>query len=510
MATALEHEVKLGAGEEFRVPDLTGVVEGATTVTLPERRLEAVYYDTADLRLARWGVSVRFRWEDDDEERGRWTVKLPDDDGGGADDGGALRRRESTFALPRHPVPDEVANLVRAYVRSASLSPVIHLATRRQRLELRDATGNRLGEVADDEVSVRQDDHVAAGFREIEVEVDERTPPSFLDAVVARLRQAGAGAPDPTPKVVRALGRPAAAPPEVVPVDIDDDATAADLVRAALAADLTKLLIHDPRLRRSGHPEDLRKARVAMRRLRSDLRSFAPLLRPEAKELRRELGWVRRQLGAVRDADVLAARLAAQGESLPEEDQAELATLLQRLASDRDRACVELDKALDSDRYAVLLDALVAAAASPPCLPEADVPAGEVLPGLVRRRWERLREAVADLGDDPSPDELHKVRTRAKRCRYAAQAVRPVVGKPAKRLAKRLGRLQDVLGEVQDAEVTEAWLREAAGTAGGGQALAAGQLVAAQRETMRRAREKWPKAWKKASADKHQAWFSDS
>ena len=507
MADALEHEVKLGAGDDFHLPDLTGVVEGATAVTLPERRLEAVYYDTADLRLARWGVSVRFRWEEDDEERGRWTVKLPDDDGDGGDDR-ALRRRESTFALPRHPVPDEVSSLVQAYVRSASLTPVAHLATRRQRLELRDATGNRLGEVADDEVSVRQDDHVAAGFREIEVEVDERTPPSVLDAVVGQLREAGAGAPDPTPKVVRALGRPAAAPPEVVPLAVDDDATAADLVRAALSADLTKLLTHDPRLRRSRHPDDLRKVRVAMRRLRSDLRSFAPLLRPEAKELRRELGWIRRQLGAVRDADVLAERLAAHGESLPEEDQDELATLLERLAADRDRACAELDEALDSDRYAVLLDALVAAAKSPPCLPEADVPAGEVLPGLVRRRWERLREAVVDLGDDPSSEDLHKVRTKAKRCRYAAQAVRPVVGKPAKRLAKRLGQLQDVLGEVQDAEVTEAWLRETA--AAGGPALAAGQLVAAQRKAMGRARKKWPKAWKKASADKHRDWFFDS
>lgn len=508
MASALEHEVKLGAGDEFRLPDLDGVVEGSTVVTLPERRLEAVYYDTTDLRLARWGVSVRFRWDDGDEERGRWTVKLPDDDGDAGD--GALRRQESAFALPRHPVPREVSTLVRAYVRSASLAPVAHLATRRCRLELRDASGNRLGEVADDEVSVRQGDHVAAGFREIEVEVDERTPPSLLEAVVARLREAGAEPPDPTPKVVRALGRPAAAPPEVVPVAADDNGTAADLVRATLAADLTKLLVHDPRMRRSGDPEDLRKTRVAMRRLRSDLRSFGPLLRPEAQELRRELGWVRRQLGVVRDADVLAARLADQGQTLPEEDQAGLSALLERLVADRERARAELDRALDSDRYAVLLDALVEAANSPPCLPEADVPAGEVLPGLVRRRWERLREAVNDLGEEPSPAELHKVRVKVKRCRYAAQAARPIVGKPAKRFAKRLGRLQDVLGRLQDAVMTEAWLREAAGAAGGAPALVAGQLVAAQRETLHRCRQEWPAAWERASAEKHHAWLSDS
>jgi CHAD domain-containing protein len=508
VASALEHEVKLGAGSEFRLPDLTGVVEGATVVALPERRLEAVYYDTSDLRLARWGVSVHFRWDDGAEERGRWTVKLPDDGDGDADDV-ALRRQEATFSLPRHPVPGEVSSLVRAYVRSAQLGPVAHLSTRRRRLELQDASGNRLGEVADDEVSVRQGDHVAAGFRDVEVETDERTPPSLLDAVVGRLREAGAEPPDPTPKVARALGPPAAAPPEVVPVDVDDDASAATLVRAALAADLTKLLVHDPRLRRTGDPEDLRKARVAMRRLRSDLRSFGPLLRPEAKELRGELGWIRRQLGAVRDADVLEARLLRQGKGLPEQDQPGLGTLLERLAAERDRARAELHRALGSDRYAVVLDALVAAADAPPCLPEADVPAGEVVPGLVRRRWERLREAVDDLGDDPSPAELHEVRTKAKRCRYAAQAVRPVVGKPAKRLAKRLGRLQDVLGDLQDAVVTEAWLRAAAEDRGGTTALVAGQLVAAQREVLRQCRQEWRHAWERAAKTKHTAWLSD-
>ena len=49
----LEREVKLGAGPAFHLPDLTGVVDGVS-VTAPEAvRLETVYYDTADLRLAR-------------------------------------------------------------------------------------------------------------------------------------------------------------------------------------------------------------------------------------------------------------------------------------------------------------------------------------------------------------------------------------------------------------------------------------------------------------------------
>src|SRR3977135_230621 len=67
----IEREVKLGAGPAFHLPDLSGVLDGVT-VTPPEAvRLETVYYDTADLRLARWGVSLR-------QLAGEgWPLKLP-------------------------------------------------------------------------------------------------------------------------------------------------------------------------------------------------------------------------------------------------------------------------------------------------------------------------------------------------------------------------------------------------------------------------------------------------
>src|SRR5712664_686139 len=67
----LEREVKLGAGPAFHLPDLTGVVEGVAVGPPEAVRLETVYYDTADLRLARWGVSLRYRGGEG------WTLKLP-------------------------------------------------------------------------------------------------------------------------------------------------------------------------------------------------------------------------------------------------------------------------------------------------------------------------------------------------------------------------------------------------------------------------------------------------
>src|SRR5260370_12444143 len=95
----LEREVKLGAGPAFHLPDLNGVLDGVT-VTPPEAaRLETVYYDTPDLRLARWSVSLRYRAGEG------WTLKLSP-----AVQQGLLERDENTFqGGPKKPPPPAVA-----------------------------------------------------------------------------------------------------------------------------------------------------------------------------------------------------------------------------------------------------------------------------------------------------------------------------------------------------------------------------------------------------------------
>ncbi|HEY0493629.1 MAG TPA: CYTH domain-containing protein, partial [Candidatus Dormibacteraeota bacterium] len=57
----LEREVKLAAGADFSLPDLAEVDSSVEASQPDERRLETVYYDTPDLRLARWGCSLRLR-----------------------------------------------------------------------------------------------------------------------------------------------------------------------------------------------------------------------------------------------------------------------------------------------------------------------------------------------------------------------------------------------------------------------------------------------------------------
>jgi CHAD domain-containing protein len=102
-----------------------------------------------------------------------------------------------------------------------------------------------------------------------------------------------------------------------------------------------------------------------------------------------------------------------------------------------------------------------------------------------------VRKAVQKLPDDPADEELHAVRKKGKRARYAAE----LAGWKAP--VRRAKELQDVLGEHQDAVVASVRLRELAAGATPEQALAAGRLVEREEERRLEARAAWPKAWKK-------------
>jgi CHAD domain-containing protein len=275
-----------------------------------------------------------------------------------------------------------------------------------------------------------------------------------------------------------------------------------------LAASALRLFRHEPGVRLGEDPEAVHQARVGIRRLRSTLRTFKPLLDQEwVGRLRDELKWLANLLGDVRDAEVLHARLARRVARLPDGDAAAAGRLLHDLLGQRDAARERLLQGMDEPRYTALLDDLVAAAQAPAVLPEAAGLASEAAPPLVAKAWRRLRKAVRRAGGTPPDEALHRIRIRAKRARYAAEAVKPVVGKPARAFAKAASGLQDELGEQHDAIVGEAWLREKAGSARGTTTLAAGQLIAAERTSAQAARERWRPAWKTVAGKKRTGWL---
>lgn len=252
--------------------------------------------------------------------------------------------------------------------------------------------------------------------------------------------------------------------------------TARDAIASAITSSVERLLVSIPLAVVGEDPEGVHEARVATRRLRSDLRTFEDLLEQEwAASLRSDLVDLAGALGAVRDADVMAARLGTLLDSNPEIDRDAAGRVLRVLEIQRMEARAYLLDRLDDEDTRDLIARLIEAGEDPKTLPEASGPVSLLLPP-VRRRWRRLRRAVDGLADPPTIDDLHRIRILAKRLRYAADAVTPAYGKKARRSAAAAARLQDVLGELNDAAVTHRWLEAASADLDGPAAFAAGQM----------------------------------
>jgi CHAD domain-containing protein len=266
-----------------------------------------------------------------------------------------------------------------------------------------------------------------------------------------------------------------------------------DVIQAALRAGTDRLRHHAEAIPTSDDPEDVHQARVATRRLRSDLKTFDSLLDADwVASTRAELKWLGEVLGAVRDDDVLDMRLRRQLAKLPEPDGPDAKLILARLAYERDDHRQAMLEALETQRYRNLVAALEAAAAESGPPVEAQI---------VRRPWERLESGVKKLSPEPADEELHEIRKRAKQCRYALEAIAPLAGDDAIAWAKAVAGLQTVLGDLNDAVVAERWLRR------GEHSFVAGELIGIERGEGDAARANWPGAWTKASKPELRSWL---
>ncbi len=315
--------------------------------------------------------------------------------------------------------------------------------------------------------------------------------------------------------------------------------TAGQLVQRAIGVAARHLVRHDAIMRQGDDPEAVHQMRVALRRVRSDLRTFSDLLDPDwassVKELARP---VAAALGARRDLDVLLERLQAQRSRLPITEQAGIEPVIERLLAQREPADAAVRVALASSGYHELLGRLgdlEPALRSPSVsgddeqdpgagkhsLEQAvDQPADLFAEAAVERAFRRLRRQVRAL-PDPAPDQaLHDLRIRVKRVRYAAEAAAPVLGRPAARLAADLTRLQSLLGDHQDAVTAVAWLRnlvdvdvDGAGAGAGegapdiGVAWAAGLLAGLELADATEARRRFDSVWTRVEAHKQRRWL---
>lgn len=496
----IETEAKYEVDASTTLPDLTSIPGILGTRGPDQERLEAEYYDTADLRLLRSGITLRRREGGHDAG---WHLKLPVGPGS---------REEIRLPLgPRDGrVPAELADLVKARSRGEQLGPVAVMTTLRQVVTLVGDNGESLAEVTDDQVAATATAIGAAGparWREVEVELTGGDL-ELLAATDSVLRQAGLHRSGRSAKLERVLGGPFREPP----AEPDEPPTAADVVTAYLHEHADKLLTLDPMVRR-GEPDAVHTMRVATRRLRSTLRCFDTVASPaDSQHVSSELKWFGAVLGHERDAEVQARRLqqhvrATDVDVLLGPVQARIQAHTARAAATSHTAVVA---ALNSQRYYTMLDALDALIAGPPAGPEASEPASTILPAAVRRSYRKTRRRMqAALGESRAlarDEALHAARKAAKRARYAAEAAIPIGGKDAQRLARQMKKLQSVLGDHQDTVVGRQVARSlgVAAHLAGESAFTYGVFYERDACSARRLEVRAEKAWRRASKREYQ------
>ncbi len=505
VTTMRETERKYEAIDDLELLDPAGLLGFASGTGPHEEDLKAVYFDTADLRLIRAGITLRRREGGSDAG---WHLKLP-----------ASKDSREELRLPlgrsaRRP-PTELLALTRVYARGAALAPVAELATRRRRWVLTDVNGQALAELVDDHVTARSmgEQTTTVSWREVEVELAEHTQLKLLDRIERRLLKVGAQRAGFSSKLGRLLAD--RIPPRISTPKPGRARLAGQVVLAYLGAQAEQLRRYDPLVRQDA-PDAVHQMRVAARRMRSALQAFGRILDREAtRELTAELKWVAGELGGARDAEVMSERFAAILAEFPDElklgpvEAALTRSFERRQADARDIALA----ALDSERYLALHDRIDALLADPPVTPRASRNAKRELPKNVRRAYRRVESRMAEADRQPSGDSrdraLHETRKAAKRLRYATEAVQPTLGKPAVWLRKRLKAVQELLGEHQDTAVSRPVLRELAAQAHleGGNGFTYGLMYASEAARAEQAENNLPSTWKRMRKRKNTAWL---
>jgi CHAD domain-containing protein len=387
--------------------------------------LRTIYYDADDLRLTRWGGSLRFRSPNE------WTLTLPP-----PAEARVVYSTEHSFVGTRGAIPPRALDLATAYLRDAVPRPVADLQLLRAVPQL---------------------------------SLDPGEPPDLVVPPIARESR------------------------------IDD------VVRAALIRPVGALINVDVAMRIGGDPAAVHQARVAVRRLRSDLRTFAPVLADGwAAALRERVRWLGDALAAAREADVLLERLTRHATRLPDVDAHRKELVLNLLRGVRTAAYRQLGAMLRQPRYVLVLADLLDAVRNPVFNERAAVRARDAAPELMDDVWRTLRRTVRARTRPAEDAELHGIRIQAKRVRYAAEAFVPVCGRRAATYARRVAALQNVLGEHHDAVSSCDHLRRNLG--GGDGAFVAGELAALERDAAFAARRRWLRAWRAVADRDAQFW----
>jgi CHAD domain-containing protein len=234
----------------------------------------------------------------------------------------------------------------------------------------------------------------------------------------------------------------------------------AEAGRKVLRFHFAEMLSHEEGTRLGSDIEALHDMRVATRRMRAAFEVFGSAF--QTKALKPHLKGLRltgRSLGKVRDLDVFMEKAQAYLEKLPEEQRSGLDPLLAHWQEIRNDARLEMLAHLDSLAYQdfkqefnLFLSTPGAGAAAVPAEEPSPNRVCEIAPVLIYTRLAGVRAYNAYL-EQASVERLHALRIEFKKFRYTLEFFREVLGDSAKVVIGEVKKLQDHLGDLNDAVV---------------------------------------------------------
>ena len=494
MPTHTEREHKYELRPDAKLPSLERISGVVAAMGPNPQRLEAVYYDTPNLRLARAGVTLRRRSGGPDAG---WHLKVPAD---------SDTRTEIRFPLSAGTTapPAELTAMTLGQTRRMDLVPVARIVTDRAGWRLVDGGGTSLADVADDRVAAQNllDCSAVRTWREVEFELAEDADVALLARADKALRKAGLRRSDHDSMLARVLG-----------TDTGDVGASAGDHLIDYLRDQVDTLVRNDLLARRDTEDAVHQMRVAIRRIRGSLRVYRRLLDPDrVRRVRAELSWLAGRLAAARDLEVMEEHCHGAVRALAQElvIGPVAARLTRHFAPARAEARRAVSRTLNSKRYLRLLDELDRMVADPPLRKRAHRAARAELPRHIGKACRKVAGRVRDLDTTPEADgALHSARKAAKRLRYAAEVAVPAIGKPANRTRKRAKAITKALGTHQDSVVARPVLRELGIQAqlAGENAFTFGLLYGLEAGRATAARERFVATWRRASTKRVRSWL---
>ncbi len=234
----------------------------------------------------------------------------------------------------------------------------------------------------------------------------------------------------------------------------------AEAGRKIMAFHFAEMLSHEEGTRLGENPEELHDMRVATRRMRAAFDIFINSFEKNAiKAHLKGLKATGRVLGRVRDMDVFIEKAVIYQQKLPERMQPGLEPLLKTWRQEREIDRTQLLSHLNSTRYLEFKQKFIKFLQTPGAgvRAEADPPEGQPLlrdfaPVLIYNRLASVR-AFDSILSNASLEQLHALRIEFKKLRYAIEFFKEVLGDQAKDVIEDLKKVQDHLGELNDARV---------------------------------------------------------